>query len=84
MRLGGNCTTQETCAYIVYIANEVEPTGRCGYTIGLQLSTQMYFYFFFNFDKSNIFLTKVTLVLNYPYCFVDQMRFQNLLICIKW
>ena len=28
MHLEGNCTTQDNCAYIVYI--EVEPTGRCG------------------------------------------------------
>ena len=25
MHLEGNCTTQDACAYIVYIANEVEP-----------------------------------------------------------
>ena len=30
VHFGGNCTTQDTCAYIVCIANEVEPTGRCG------------------------------------------------------
>ena len=29
MHLEDNCTTQDTCAYIVYIANEVELTGRC-------------------------------------------------------
>ena len=29
MYLGDNCTTHASCAYIVYIANEVEPTGRC-------------------------------------------------------
>ena len=69
MHLEGNCTTQATCAYIVYIANEVEPTGwMVEYTIGLQLSRQMYFYFLFYCDK-------ITLVLNYPYCFVDLMRF---------
>ena len=30
VHLGGNCTTQDNCAYIVYIANEVEPLVRCG------------------------------------------------------
>ena len=30
MHLEGKRTTQDTCAYIIYIANEMEPTGRCG------------------------------------------------------
>ena len=30
MHLGGNCTTQDTCAYIVHKITEVKPTGRCG------------------------------------------------------
>ena len=29
MHLEGNCTTQDTCAYIVYIANDVGPKGSC-------------------------------------------------------
>ena len=43
MHLEGNCTTQDTCAYI---ANEAEFTD-VGYTVGLQFSSQMYFYLLF-------------------------------------
>ena len=28
VHLEGNCTSQDTCAYIVYVANEVECSGR--------------------------------------------------------
>ena len=58
----------DLCIYIankvdlcIYIANKEEPTGRCwihyrapvGYTVELQLSSEMYFYFIFYCDKNN-------------------------------
>ena len=30
MHLDGKCTTEDTCAYIVYLVSEEETTGRCG------------------------------------------------------
>ena len=55
MHLEGNCTTQDTCACIVYIANGWNPQVDMGYTIGLQLRSQIYFHFIFEpaHDKTN-------------------------------
>ena len=53
MHLEGDCTTQDNSAYIVYILKwnlQVD----VGYTTGLQLSCQMYFYFLFYCDKNNL------------------------------
>ena len=54
MHLGGNCTTQDTCAYVVYKANEMKPTGRCGihYRAPVKQSdvflfVSFFFFFFF-------------------------------------
>ena len=47
-------TTQDTCAYIIYIVNEVDLQVDVGYTLGLQLCRQKYFYFLFYYTKSNL------------------------------
>ena len=47
------------------------------YTTGLHLSS----HFCFNFSMN---CEKMIGVLNYSYSLVDLMRFQNLLICVKW
>ena len=44
------------------------------YTIGIQLRSQMYFYFLYYCDKND---------LGPDYCLVELMRFQNLSICVK-
>ena len=45
-------------------------------TKGLRLISRTYFDFLFYCDKNE-------LVLNYQYCLVDLMRFQNLLTCVN-
>ena len=56
MHLEGDCTTHDTCACIVYIANGVEPTGRCGIhkRAPVKYSDVFFFYFLFYCDKNNL------------------------------